>query len=104
MVYCLPFFYLEKTMIPSLDVNNLVAVKLELGVRKLFNLGVFKRHGQLELFPQGARLRDVESALLRIEEGRYGLCCVCGYKIDKRRLQIVPETPVCYDCGSREIN
>jgi DnaK suppressor protein len=33
---------------------------------------------------------DIDQALLRIEEGSYGICARCGRAIDERRLEAVP--------------
>jgi DnaK suppressor protein len=33
---------------------------------------------------------DVDQALLRIEEGSYGICVRCGHPIDERRLEAMP--------------
>lgn len=33
---------------------------------------------------------DIDQALLRIEEGTYGVCARCGKTIDERRLEAVP--------------
>jgi len=33
---------------------------------------------------------DIDQALLRIEEGSYGICIRCGRPIDERRLQALP--------------
>ena len=33
---------------------------------------------------------DIDQALLRLDEGSYGICARCGQKIDERRLQAVP--------------
>jgi DnaK suppressor protein len=33
---------------------------------------------------------DIDQALLRIEEGSYGVCQSCGKPIDERRLEAVP--------------
>lgn len=33
---------------------------------------------------------DIDQALLRIEEGSYGVCVRCGKTIDERRLEAVP--------------
>jgi DnaK suppressor protein len=33
---------------------------------------------------------DIDQALLRIEEGTYGVCQRCGKEIDERRLEAVP--------------
>jgi DnaK suppressor protein len=45
-------------------------------------------------FRQGEResqlLADIDQALLRIEEGSYGICARCGKLIDERRLEALP--------------
>jgi DnaK suppressor protein len=33
---------------------------------------------------------DIDQALMRLEEGSYGLCVRCGQAIDERRLEAVP--------------
>jgi DnaK suppressor protein len=33
---------------------------------------------------------DVDQALLRMKEGRYGICARCGKPIDERRLEALP--------------
>jgi DnaK suppressor protein len=33
---------------------------------------------------------DIDQALLRIEEGTYGVCANCGKEIDERRLEAMP--------------
>lgn len=33
---------------------------------------------------------DIDQALLRMEEGSYGMCVRCGKEIDERRLEAVP--------------
>lgn len=43
------------------------------------------------------QLRQVESALQRIEAGTYGTCSVCGKKIPVERLEAVPWTTMCID-------
>ncbi len=43
-------------------------------------------------------LRDIESALARIENGEYGLCIDCEEPIDLRRLQAHPAALRCARC------
>lgn len=40
----------------------------------------------------------VEKALLRIEDGSYGLCCVCGKFIGNVRLKVTPDVTTCLLC------
>ena len=53
------------------------------------------------LGPKRQELEAIEEALLRLENGSYGLCEVCGQSIEPRRLEIMPETPLCRDCMSQ---
>ncbi len=44
------------------------------------------------------KLRLIEEALERIEEGTYGICEECGAKIPKGRLKVMPFAKYCVDC------
>ncbi len=41
---------------------------------------------------------DIEAALLRIDEGRYGHCDRCGQAIGRQRLAAIPEASHCLTC------
>ncbi len=57
---------------------------------------------QLSLLgPKRQELEAIEEALLRLENGNYGLCEVCGQPIEPRRLEIMPEAPLCRNCASQ---
>ncbi|MCU0509560.1 MAG: TraR/DksA family transcriptional regulator [Anaerolineae bacterium] len=43
-------------------------------------------------------LKQVESALVRMAEQRYGRCERCAEEIDFARLKAVPETTLCMNC------
>ena len=43
-------------------------------------------------------LRNIEAALVRLEEGNYGVCASCGEAISPERLDAVPTTPLCRNC------
>ena len=47
------------------------------------------------------RLNQVLEALERIENGSYGICVRCREAIPFARLEAIPETSVCVDCGRR---
>jgi len=53
------------------------------------------------LGPKRQELEAIEEALHRLENGSYGLCEVCGQPIEPRRLEIMPETPLCRGCMSQ---
>ena len=44
---------------------------------------------------------DIDQALLRIEEGSYGICQSCGKAIDERRLEAVPTARYDAACQSK---
>ena len=44
------------------------------------------------------RLEEIESALLRIKHGTYGVCVKCGKDIEKEVLDLVPESDLCEEC------
>ncbi len=46
-------------------------------------------------------LRDVEAALMRIEDGNYGICQQCEKSIDQQRLDAIPFTPYCVGCAAK---
>ncbi len=52
------------------------------------------------LGPKRQELEAIEEALMRLENGSYGLCENCGLPIEPRRLEIMPETPLCRGCQS----
>jgi RNA polymerase-binding protein DksA len=43
-------------------------------------------------------LAEIDAALLRIEEGRYGICSNCGKQIPTERLEALPWATLCIDC------
>lgn len=45
-----------------------------------------------------AALREVQAALWRIDEGRYGRCVACDAPIGIERLEILPQTARCLRC------
>jgi len=54
---------------------------------------------QLSLLgPKRQELEAIEAALQRLENGNYGECENCGLAIEPRRLEIMPETPLCRNC------
>lgn len=47
-----------------------------------------------------AKLRDVERALGKLEEGTYGACDRCGAEIGPERLEAIPWAVLCIRCAS----
>ncbi len=47
-----------------------------------------------------AKLRDVERALGKLDEGTYGVCDSCGAPISEERLEAIPWAVLCVRCAS----
>ncbi len=48
---------------------------------------------------ENERIRMIEEALERIEDGSYGGCVVCEGKINVERLEAVPYARLCIECA-----
>jgi RNA polymerase-binding protein DksA len=48
------------------------------------------------------RLRLIDAALTRIQQGKYGLCMKCGKKIPHDRLEAIPYALMCIECKTVE--
>jgi RNA polymerase-binding protein DksA len=48
------------------------------------------------------RLRLIDSALTRIQQGKYGLCIKCGKRIPQDRLEAIPYALMCISCKTAE--
>ncbi len=46
-------------------------------------------------------LVEIDAALTRMDEGRYGLCKTCGNEIALGRLQVRPQAALCISCAER---
>jgi DnaK suppressor protein len=44
------------------------------------------------------KIKQIDDALLRLEEGSYGVCESCGLEIAEERLEAMPFTRLCRDC------
>lgn len=47
-------------------------------------------------------LNDVDSALIKVEDGTYGQCDSCGKQIGADRLEFRPTSTRCVDCKSKQ--
>ncbi len=48
------------------------------------------------------RLKLIDSAVTRIEQGKYGLCMRCGKRIPRDRLEAIPYALLCIECKAQE--
>lgn len=46
-------------------------------------------------------LNEIEAALMRLAQGRYGECTECGTEIGEARLRAFPAVPRCVPCQSK---
>jgi DnaK suppressor protein len=75
-------------------------------VRALRSAGAEPERGDRDA-PQPAlqetrELEEVERALGRIEQGRFGTCEACGRAVGRQRLLAVPEARHCLGCSSAQ--
>jgi DnaK suppressor protein len=49
-------------------------------------------------------LNEVESALIRMKKGEYGICDHCGTEIPKARLEALPWARLCIHCAESATN
>jgi RNA polymerase-binding transcription factor DksA len=62
----------------------------------------FERSQSSAMLAQSVRhLADIDAALLRLDEGTYGICTMCGTEISMGRLQVRPQSPLCITCASK---
>lgn len=74
------------------DVKDTVDLSV-MDVNKELALRLGERESQM--------VADIDQALLRIQEGSYGVCARCGQLIDERRLEAVPSAR--YDAACQAI-
>ncbi|MGD8538008.1 MAG: TraR/DksA family transcriptional regulator [Candidatus Aminicenantes bacterium] len=48
------------------------------------------------------KLGLIDEALKRVETSEFGMCQSCGVKIGKKRLNVVPWSPLCITCQQKE--
>jgi DnaK suppressor protein len=83
------------------------AAALELsddGVKDTVDLSLMDVNKELALRlgeRESQMIADIDQALMRIEEGSYGICAHCGKVIDERRLEALPTAR--YDAACQAI-
>jgi len=61
----------------------------------------FEVEKELSLYANAKNLLvQAEEALIRIDEGTYGICDECGKAIPVTRLEAIPHTKLCVECAS----
>jgi RNA polymerase-binding transcription factor DksA len=44
-------------------------------------------------------VREIDLALARMAAGTYGVCEICGKRIESKRLKVLPATRLCHSCA-----
>jgi DnaK suppressor protein len=89
------------------NVRDDQAAALELsddGVKDTVDMSVMDVNKELALRlgeRESQMIADIDQALLRIQEGSYGICARCGKLIDERRLEALPTAR--YDAACQAI-
>jgi DnaK suppressor protein len=47
------------------------------------------------------KLREIDNAISKIDDGTYGICDECGETISKKRLSVIPYSNLCIACKSK---
>lgn len=47
-------------------------------------------------------VREIRDALLRVDEGEYGVCISCDLPVPDARLRVKPQAPRCVPCQVKE--
>ena len=45
-----------------------------------------------------ASLEEIERAMAKFDDGTFGICEACGGRIDRARLEVLPQAMYCLDC------
>ena len=97
----------KKTLLDSLadqseDMKNLVKT-VESGDEADVAADVIDRQLLTSIGTQDAiRLQQIENALDRINQDKYGRCIKCGKEIPEERLEVLPYPLMCIQCASAE--
>lgn len=65
-----------------------------------------KEHGTEADFEEGLGIQgqkeigQIKAALKRIDDGIFGICVQCGEDIPEKRLELLPQRPLCTACMS----
>ncbi len=63
----------------------------------------YERDLMIDLIQSGEEgVRNIDTALEKIEEGTFGVCELCTKKINKERLKAIPFAKLCIDCQRKE--
>ena len=81
--------------------NQEIPVSLDSTIGRLTRMDAIgsKKMKEANLRQAEKRLSGLKSAIVRIDDGEFGYCSVCGEEIPMKRLLAVPESPCCVNCA-----
>jgi DnaK suppressor protein len=50
---------------------------------------------------ESKQIREIHETILRIDQGRFGVCCRCGMAISPKRLLLTPMSRLCTSCKQK---
>ncbi len=63
---------------------------------------IYEREMNMALRRRARRkLKSLQEALTRFEEGTYGICEMCGGEIGAQRLEALPQARLCIECAQK---
>jgi RNA polymerase-binding transcription factor DksA len=62
----------------------------------------YRENQVLMLEKEHQSLKKINAGLKRVYEGTYGMCEICGKRIQPKRLEFVPDATYCIECRSAE--
>ncbi len=63
---------------------------------------IYEREMNMALRRRARRkVKSLEEAVRRFEEGTYGICEVCGRQISAQRLEALPQARLCIECAQK---
>jgi len=63
---------------------------------------IYEREMNMALRRRARRkVRSMQQALERFEEGTYGICEICGKEISAQRLEALPQARLCIECAQK---
>jgi RNA polymerase-binding protein DksA len=92
---------LAETMAELERLEKKVQVEVEYGLGE-GDPSIYEREINMALRRRTRRkVRSLQEALTRFEEGTYGICERCGRQVAAQRLEALPEARLCIDCAQQ---
>ncbi len=92
---------LAETMAELDSLEKKVQVEVEYGLGE-GDPSIYEREINMALRRRTRRkVRSLQEALTRFEEGTYGICERCGRQVAAQRLEALPEARLCIDCAQQ---